>query len=378
MKNLIFIILAIFLVFGCSKKQEEIPQKPMIEKDKEVVIEEENLNNNFENGMQKVSFLEIDGFFEDDLNHALDVFRKDCKKSKKYDEFKNVCQKAEYETDGRKFFMLNFEPYKLIDSRAKDEGTITGYYEPLLHGSLKKSARYKYPIYKTPKNLVVTDREASNGSKRGKFVKNKFVPYDTREQIENNPNNPNLVPIAYVDDKFDLFFLHIQGSGKIKLDTGETINIGYAEQNGWPYFSIGSYLIQKNYITKDEMSVQAMKDFFRANPKIMDDVLKSNPSYVFFKVSDVGATGALNTVLTARRNLAVDRSYIPLGMPVFLSTKNPVTKEPLNQLMVAADVGGAIKGEIRADFFWGFGDDAYNYAGRMKEKGKMYIFKPKK
>ena len=375
MKNLIFMILAIFLISGCSKKQEQIPQAPAIEKDKEVVIEEQNTN--LENGMQKVSFLEIDGFFDDDLNHALDVFKKDCKKSKRYDEFKNVCKKAEFENDGRKFFMLNFEPYKLIDSKAKDEGTITGYYEPLLHGSLKKSARFKYPIYKTPKNLIITDKTNPNGSKRGKIVKNKLVPYDTREQIEKNPKNPNLEPIAYVDDKFDLFFLHIQGSGKIKLDTGEIINIGYAEQNGWPYVSIGAYLIQKNYITKDEMSVQAMKDFFKANPKIMDDVFRSNPSYVFFKISDNGATGALNTVLTARRNLAVDRSYIPLGMPVFLSTKNPVTKEPLNQLMVAADVGGAIKGEIRADFFWGFGDDAFHYAGRMKEKGKMYVLKPK-
>ncbi len=375
MKNLILIILAIFLATGCSKKQEQIPQAPIVEKDKEVVIEEQN--ENLENGMQKVSFLEIDGFFDDDLNHALEVFKKDCKKSKKYDEFRNVCKKAEFEKDGRKFFMLNFEPYKLFDSKAKDEGTITGYYEPLLYGSLKKSARYKYPIYKTPKNLIITDRLNSNGSKRGKIVKNKIVPYDTREQIEKNPKNKNLEPIAYVDDKFDLFFLHIQGSGKIKLDTGEIINVGYAEQNGWPYLSIGSYLIEKNYITKDEMSVQAMKDFFKANPKIMDEVFNSNPSYIFFRVSLNGATGALNTVLTAKRNLAVDRSYIPLGMPVFLSTKNPVTKEPLNQLMVAADVGGAIKGEIRADFFWGFGDDAFHYAGRMKEKGKMYILKPK-
>lgn len=375
MKNLIFIILAIFLISGCSKKQEQIPQSPVIEKDKEVVIED--LEHKIENGMKKVSFFEIDGFFDDDLNHALEVFKKDCKKSKRYDEFKNVCKKAEFENDGRRFFISNFEPYKLFDSKAKDEGTITGYYEPLLYGSLKKSARYKYPIYKTPKNLIVTDGVNSNGSKRGKIVKNKIVPYDTREQIEKNPKNPNLVPIAYVDDKFDLFFLHIQGSGKIKLDTGELINVGYAEQNGWPYISIGSYLIEKNYITKDEMSVQAMKDFFKANPKIMDEVFKSNPSYIFFRVSESGATGALNTVLTAKRNLAVDRSYIPLGMPVFLSTKNPVTKEPINQMMVAADVGGAIKGEIRADFFWGFGDDAFNYAGRMKEKGKMYILKPK-
>ena len=375
MKNIIFLILTIFLITSCSKKQEQIPQAPAIEKTKEIA--ENEVEENIENGMQKVSFLEIDGFFEDDLNHALEVFKKDCKKSKRYDEFKTVCKKAEFEKDGRKFFISNFEPFKLFDNSLRDEGTITGYYEPLLYGSLKKSARYKYPVYYTPKNLILAKKENSNGSKRGKVVKGKVVPYDTREEIEKNPKNPNLVPIAYVDDEFDLFFLHIQGSGKIKLDTGELINIGYAEQNGWPYYSIGSYLIEKNYITKDEMSVQAMKEFFKANPKIMKDVFNSNPSYVFFRITENGATGALNTTLTAKRNLAVDRSYIPLGMPVFLSTKNPVSKEPINQLMVAADVGGAIKGEIRADFFWGFGDEAFNYAGRMKEKGKMYILKPK-
>ena len=375
MKNIIFLILTIFLITSCSKKQEQIPQAPAIEKTKEIA--ENEVEENIENGMKKVSFLEIDGFFEDDLNHALEVFKKDCKKSKRYDEFKTVCKKAEFEKDGRKFFISNFEPFKLFDNSLRDEGTITGYYEPLLYGSLKKSARYKYPVYYTPKNLILAKKENSNGSKRGKVVKGKVVPYDTREQIEKNPKNPNLVPIAYVDDEFDLFFLHIQGSGKIKLDTGELINIGYAEQNGWPYYSIGSYLIEKNYITKDEMSVQAMKEFFKANPKIMKDVFNSNPSYVFFRITENGATGALNTTLTAKRNLAVDRSYIPLGMPVFLSTKNPVSKEPINQLMVAADVGGAIKGEIRADFFWGFGDEAFNYAGRMKEKGKMYILKPK-
>ena len=376
MKNIIFLILTIFLITSCSKKQEQIPQAPAIEKTKEIA--ENEVEENIENGMKKVSFLEIDGFFEDDLNHALEVFKKDCKKSKRYDEFKTVCKKAEFEKDGRKFFISNFEPFKLFDNSLRDEGTITGYYEPLLYGSLKKSARYKYPVYYTPKNLILAKKENSNGSKRGKVVKGKVVPYDTREEIEKNPKNPNLVPIAYVDDEFDLFFLHIQGSGKIKLDTGELINIGYAEQNGWPYYSIGSYLIEKNYITKDEMSVQAMKEFFKANPKIMKDVFNSNPSYVFFRITENGATGALNTTLTAKRNLAVDRSYIPLGMPVFLSTKNPVSKEPINQLMVAADVGGAIKGEIRADFFWGFGDNAFEYAGRMKEKGKMFILMPKK
>lgn len=362
MKSLILILFLTFLVTGCSTKKE--------------VFEEEKKE--VKNRMEPVSFAEIKGFFEDDLNYALEVFKKDCQKSKKYEQFKSVCQKAQYETDGRKFFIVNFQPYKLYDSNSHDEGTITGYYEPLLYGSLKKSARYKYPVYKIAKNLITSDNANLEGYKsRGKLVGKKIVPYDTRKEIESNPNNPNLEVIAYVDDKFDLFFLHIQGSGKIQLDNGKLINVAYAEQNGRAYTSIGGYLISQGLMTKDEMSVQSMKKFFANNPSKMDYIFNLNESYIFFKISNQAATGALNTVLTPKRNLAVDKSYIPLGTPVFLNTQNPVSKQPINQMMVAADVGGAIKGEIRADFFWGFGKDAFEYAGRMKEKGKMYILLPK-
>jgi membrane-bound lytic murein transglycosylase A len=332
--------------------------------------------------MQAVTFNDIDGFYRDDLNHALEVFKKDCKKSKKNELFMNVCHKAEYETDGYKFFTINFQPYKLLDSNSSDEGTITGYYEPLLYGSLQKNKRYKYPVYKTPKDMMIVDfvsayPELKTYKLRGKLVDNRVIPYDSREEIEKNPNK-NLEVIAYVDNKFDLFLLHVQGSGKILLDNGELINVGYAEQNGRKFKGIGTYMLNRGYITKDELSAQGMKKYIDKNPSKADEILNQNESYVFFKKSNQGATGALGSVLTAKRNLAVDRSVIPLGMPVFLSTKNPVDKKPINQLMVAADVGGAIKGDIRADFFWGYGEDAFAYAGKMKEKGKMYILMPKK
>lgn len=377
MKNTILIILTVFLtVFtltGCSNKKEELKIEPAV-----IQLEEKEASTIEENRLEKVSFSQIDGFFEDDLNHALDIFKKDCKKSKRFEEFKNVCAKAEHVNDGRMFFVTNFQAYKLYDSKSRDEGIITGYYEPLLRGSLTKTKRYQYPVYKVPKNLITSNSPSLKDVKsRGKVVKNKIVPYDTREEIEKNPNNKNLEAIAYVDDKFDLFFLQIQGSGKIQLDNGELLNVGYAAQNGWPYFSIGTYLINEGHLTKDEMSVQGMKTFFEKNPSKIDEVFNLNKSYIFFRIAKEGATGSLGSVLSAKRNIAVDRSYIPLGMPVFLNTKNPVTNEPINQLMVAADVGGAIKGEIRADFFWGFGDNAFEYAGRMKEKGKMYILKPK-
>lgn len=366
-KFLILSLTLIFFITACSTKKEVVLQKEIKQ------IEEPK------NKMEKVSFMEIEGFFEDDLNYALEVFKKDCKRSKRYELFKDVCLKAENEKDGRKFFITNFQPHKLIDSKSSDEGIITGYYEPLLYGSLTKTKKYKYPIYKIPKDLILSDDENLKDFKsRGKIVGNKIVPYDTRKQIESNPNNPNLEAIAYVDDKYDLFSLHIQGSGKIQLENGKIINVGYAQQNGWPFRGIGTYMLEKGYVSRNELSIQGMKKFFIKNPNKIDEVLNINDSFIFFRVSSLGASGSLGSVLTAKRNLAVDKEFIPLGMPVFLNTKNPVTKEPINQLMVAADVGGAIKGEIRADFFWGFGKEAFEYAGRMKKKGKMYILMPKK
>ena len=376
MKNLILIfsfsIFLIFSILGCSNKTEAIEKKAILE---EVIIEEIETPN----GMKAVTFNEIEGFFEDDLDYALDVFKKDCKRSKRYDLFKDICHKAQFQSDGRKFFIINFLPYKLYDSKSSDEGIITGYYEPLLYGSLIKTKRYKYPVYKIPRDLIVSDDPKLKDYKlRGKIIENKILPYDTRKEIESNPNNPNYEVIAYVDDKFDLFSLQIQGSGKIQLEDGSIINIGYAQQNGWPFTGISSYMLEKGYVTKNDLSIQKIKNFFIENPSKIDEVLNTNDSYVFFRVSKEGASGSLGSVLTAKRNLAVDREFIPLGMPVFLNTKNPITKEAINQLMVAADVGGAIKGEIRADFFWGFGSDAFEYAGRMKEKGKMYVLMPKK
>lgn len=366
-KIYLFTFLALFIL-GCSNKEEIVnsPSSP-----KNISVEQKNR-------MEPVSFSQIDGFFDDDLNLALEVFKKDCKRSKRFDQFKEVCRKADYENDGKRFFISNFQPYQLYDNNSNDKGTITGYYEPLLYGSLKKTARYKYPVYKIPKDLIISDSSSLEGYKsRGKYKNGKIVPYDTRAEIENNPNNPNYQVIAYVDDKVDLFFLQVQGSGRIKFEDGKMINIGYAEQNGRKYFGVGKYLLDQGYLTKEELSAQSMKQFFVDNPSKVDEILNLNESYIFFKISNQQAVGALGSILTARRNLAVDKTYIPLGMPVFLSTTNPVSKEPIKQLMVAADVGGAIKGEIRADFFWGFGPGAFEYAGRMKEKGKMYVLMPK-
>ncbi len=223
---------------------------------------------------------------------------------------------------------------------------------------------------KMPNDLITVDLSSvypalKKYRLRGQIKGNKLVPYNTRAQME---SKKDLEPICYVDSKVDLFFLQIQGSGKVK----------FQDQNGRRYNSIGKAMIKKGYITPDQGSLQGIKKWFENNPKKVDEVLNINESYIFFQESQRSATGALGVELVAQRNLAVDRSYIPLGMPVFIQTNNPLNKKEINQLMIAADVGGAIKGQIRADFFWGNTKEAEEVAGKMKQKGILYMLIPNK
>lgn len=331
--------------------------------------------------LEVLDFDDIKGFQDDNLDVALKVFQKDCKRSKRYEIFKNVCEKSKTAIDAEEFFTQNFTPYRLRAQNGNSVGIITGYYEPLLYGSLKKTKKYKYPIYKTPKDLIIVDLTDAHPSLkkyrlRGKIKGNRLIPYEARKDMV---NKKDLDVVCYVDSKTDLYFLEIQGSGKVQLDNGKIINVGFANQNGQQYKSIGKYMINKGYIggkSGYKASLQGMKKWFKDNPKKIDGVLNVNPSYVFFNKTNHSAMGSLGTELTEKRNLAVDRKYIPLGMPVFINTKNPLTKKDINQLMVAADTGGAIKGEIRADFFWGYSKEAEKYAGRMKEKGSLIILIP--
>lgn len=361
MKYIFLPLLFIIFITGCSTKFEKIDSSKA--------------------NLKKVSFNEIENFSNDNLDIAFEVFKKACTRSSKKELFKEVCLKAQYENNPYNFFTKNFTPYKIYSDEGSDKGLITGYYEPLLFGSYEKSDKYQYPIYKIPSDLIIVDLkdiypDLKSMRLRGKLEGNRLIPYDDRAEL--NANNEKDV-LLYVDNKVDLYFLHIQGSGKVQLDNGEIINIGYANQNGRRYKSIGKYMVSQGYIgsgTSYSASMQGMKKWFEDNPTLVDEVLNKNPSYIFFEKRAKGATGSLGVELTAKRNLAVDTKYITLGMPVFINTKNPITKEKINQLMVAADTGGAIKGEIRADFFWGFANEAALYAGAMKEEGELYILVP--
>ena len=359
MKNTLLSITLLILFFtGCSQKFE---------------------NKDFTKAkLEKISFDEIEDFKKDDLDLALEVFKKDCAKSARNKFLKQACIESTFHNNGKEFFTENFTPYILNNKNNNNKGLITGYYEPLLYGSRIKTDKYKYAVYKTPHDLVRVNlgkfKKSLKGKRiKGKVVKNRLVPYDTRAQIL---KRNDLEAICYVDSKIDLFFLQIQGSGKVQFEDGQIINVGYSSQNGREYYAIGKELIKKGLVSRKDISLQSIKKYLLANPKEVNRILNLNKSFVFFIENENSATGALGVPLVANRNLAVDRKYIPLGFPVFISTNNPKTKEPINQLMVAADVGGAIKGEIRADFFFGNGAQAEELAGIMKEKGKLILFIP--
>ena len=246
-----------------------------------------------------------------------------------------------------------------------------------------------FPLYAPPDDLLTIDLATINPDLRnirlrGRLEGKRVVPYYSRAEIENGTAPVAGREIVWVDDPVEAFFLQIQGSGRVRLDTGELIRIGYADQNGHPYHSIGRWLLEHNELSPGEATMQGIKAWARANPARLADLLHRNPSYVFFRETaprdgdpDAGPTGALGVPLTAGRSIAVDPRHIPLGAPVFLETTWPNSSAPLARLVLAQDTGGAIRGAVRADFFWGFGADAGNLAGKMRQRARMWVLLPR-
>ncbi len=332
----------------------------------------------------------LPGWTHDDLKPAWETFLQSCTALKKQVLWSEVCNSAaSLQNPGsaalRTFFETQFTPYQVVNMDRSEEGMITGYYEPLLKGSHKPSKRYRFPIYAAPDELLTIDLSSSYPDLkelklRGRLDGRKVVPYYTRAEIMSNPQILQGYEFLWVEDEVELFFLHVQGSGRIMLDDGEIIKIGYADQNGHPYSSIGKLLVQRGELLLENASMQGIKQWGQNNPRKLPELLQNNARYVFFRElpSDLsGPIGALGVPLTAGRSIAIDPQSIPQGAPVYLATTWPNSKKPLNRLMVAQDVGSAIKGGVRADFFWGFGHDAGNQAGKMKQSGKMWILMPR-
>jgi membrane-bound lytic murein transglycosylase A len=341
--------------------------------------------------LQPASWIDLPAWKSEPVRPALEAFLRGCPVLEKQDAWKGVCAGAQAvlsnggEGEAAAFFELNFEPHQVINADESSAGMVTGYYEPLLHGSRTRTARYRYPLYGPPPDLLVIDLasvypELKHKRLRGRLEGNRIVPYLARGDIDREPAPLRGQELVWVDDAVDAFFLHIQGSGQVQLENGERLRLGYADQNGHPFRSLGGHLIRRGEIPAERASMQGIKDWARRNRRRVQEFMNSNPSYVFFRElpRDLpGPIGSLGVPLTAERSIAVDPRVIPLGVPVYLATTWPNTADSLQRLMVAQDTGGAIAGAVRADFFWGFGDPAGNLAGKMRQAGRMWVLLPK-
>ncbi len=341
--------------------------------------------------LERAQWDALPGWQSDNLVAALATFAQGCTELQSRAEWRQACTGAlailiSPRNDlALAFFRENFEPYRVVNFDGTDAGLVTGYYEPLLYGSRTPTKRFKYPVYATPQDLIAADladvyADLKFRRLRGRLDGNKLVPYLSRSEIESPTAPLKGLEIAYVDNAVELFFLQIQGSGQIQLPDGSRIRVGYAEQNGHPFRSLGGALIRKGEIRAERASMQGIKDWAARNPRKVQQFMNTNPSYVFFKELPNELTGPIGTLgvpLTAERSIAVDPRVIPLGVPVLLATTHPESRQAFQRLMVAQDTGGAIGGAVRADFYWGFGDGAGALAGRMKYPGRMWVLLPR-
>lgn len=283
----------------------------------------------------------------------------------------------------RVFFETWFVPH-LAAAADGSEGLFTGYFEAGLRGSRTPHGPYRVPIHGRPDDLVTADlggfRDRWKGQRiSGRVVDGRLVPYPSRAEIAAGALDGRRLELLWVDDPVDAFFLHIQGSGRVVLDDGRVVRVGFAGRNGHPYVSIGRLLVERREIPGEAVSMQAIRRWIAAHPEQRTALLNANPSYIFFTVRQGdGPIGAQGAVLTPGRSLAVDRRFVPLGVPLWLDTTDPLDpSRPLRRLVVAQDTGAAVKGPVRGDLFWGHGAAAAERAGAMKQTGAYYLLIPR-
>lgn len=307
----------------------------------------------------KISILEfsdLSGWAEDDHDAALSVFTVTCGDMRRPD-WKSLCAIAKETTDGRSFFEMFFKPVLIEDGAA---GLFTGYFEPELPGSRVSDDRFRYPLYAVPPDLPAGQ------------------PWLTRRQIDEGALAGRGLEIAWLADPVDLFFLQIQGSGRIRLPDGSVLRVGYGGFNGHLYASVGAELVVRGIYERHQLSAEVIRSWVARNPDEGQALLWTNPSYVFFReVSEVpadrGPLGAMNRSVTTLRSVAVDPAFVPLGAPVWIEKAGDT---PMHRLMVAQDTGSAIKGAQRADIFFGTGREAGRSAGQISDPGRIVVLLP--
>ncbi|HEY9191854.1 MAG TPA: murein transglycosylase A [Methyloversatilis sp.] len=340
----------------------------------------------------------LEGWTDDDLREALPALRASCSALASKPGWSDACAASTRldQADNaaiRAFFESAFRPWQLLNGDGSDQGLVTGYYEPLLRASRTRTGIYRHPIYAVPDDLLVIDLasvnpDLKNMRLRGRLDGRKIVPYWSRGELEAREGRaPELdrKALFWAADALDVFFLQVQGSGQLELPEGGRVRVGYADQNGHPYQSVGRWLIDQGELKLEQASMQGIRDWARANPSRVATMMAANPSYVFFRELPIGKQapglpegplGALGVPLAGSRAIAVDPRSVPLGAPVWLDTTRPNSSQPMRRLVMAQDTGGAIRGGVRADFFWGFGPDAGAQAGRMRQQGRMWVLLP--
>jgi membrane-bound lytic murein transglycosylase A len=341
--------------------------------------------------MTPTTFEALPGWQQDDLRQAWPAFMASCRALGTRADWNQACAAARVADANdalalRQYFESWFVPNQVRAADGADTGLITGYYEPMLHGTRKRGGAYQTPLYKVPDDLLSIDLASVYPNLKGMVLRGrlsgrKVVPYGTRAEIE-RANLPGK-ELVWVNDPVEAFFLEVQGSGRVKLDdSGETVRVAYADQNGHPYKAIGRWLVEQGELTVEQATAQGIKAWIAAHPERRQELFNVNPSYIFFKEErlpdpDVGPKGALGVPLTPTRSVAIDPKFLPLGAPIFLATTEPDGDTPMRRLVMGQDTGGAIRGAVRADFFFGFGDGAADNAGRMKQRGAIWVLMPK-
>ena len=284
----------------------------------------------------------------------------------------------------RAFFERWFKPYRVGAGGDRGHGLFTGYFEPDLQGARRQHGRFTVPLYRPPPELVSVDLGAFHNDLAGRRIVGKVVDgrlerFASRRQIANSALAGRGLELVWVDSAVDAFFLHVQGSGRIKLRDGSVMRVGFAARNGHPYSSIGKDLVRRGALAADKVTMQSIRSWLAAHPDQAASIMAVNASYVFFReLGADGPIGAEGVALTAGRSLAVDRRFLPLGAPVWLDTMAPLDPaRRLQRLMVAQDTGSAIKGPVRGDVFWGHGRQAARRAGQMKQRGRYFLLLPR-
>ena len=337
------------------------------------------------------TFSALPGWQQDDVRQAWPAFMASCSVLGRKEEWKPACSAARSVAASdasavRSYFETWFVPNQVRAADGVDSGLITGYYEAALRGARKRGGAFQTPLYAVPDDLLTIDMasvypDLKGKRVRGKLVGKKVVPYSARAEM----GSANLAgkELLYVDDPVEAFFLEVQGSGRVQLsDSGDTVRVSYADQNGHPYKAIGRWLVEQGELTQEQATAQGIKAWIVANPTRRQELFNVNPSFVFFReerIADpsVGPKGALGVPLTAGRSVAIDPTMLPLGAPIFLATTESNSEVPMQRLVMGQDTGGAIRGAVRADFFFGFGYDAMEKAGRMKQRGQLWVLMPK-